>query len=161
MKSTGKPNDPLSRFSLGIFHINGLLMHSGDAITQSIGQSSARWQVLGRVGYAPHTVAQMARDMGHARQSVQRVANALASEGLVMYKDNPNDKRTQLVELTKRGGEVLAAIYAKQEEWSQHIMTKLDSGQLVEIAEALECIGQILTTDESNTRNVRGATDED
>ncbi len=67
MESTGIPDDPLSRFSLSIFRLNGLLMWNGDRITGSIGQSSARWQVLGRVGYQPQTVAQMARDMGHAR----------------------------------------------------------------------------------------------
>ena len=75
MESTGKPNDPLSRFALSIFWINGLLLRNGDRLTRSIGQSSARWQVLGRVGDQPQTVAQIARDMGHARQSVQRVAD--------------------------------------------------------------------------------------
>src|SRR5258708_31229486 len=82
MKLTGIPEDPLSRFSLSIFRLNGLLMWNGDRITGSIGQSSARWQVLGRVGYQPQTVAQMAREMGHARQSVQRLAAVLAKEGL-------------------------------------------------------------------------------
>src|SRR5690348_1847867 len=77
MESTGRPNDPLSRFALSIFWINGLLMRNGDRLTRSIGQSSARWQVLGRVGDQPQTVAQIARNMGHARQSVQRVANVL------------------------------------------------------------------------------------
>ena len=46
---------------------------------------------------------QMARDMGHARQSVQRLADALAKEGLVVYKDNPADQRSRLLELTPQG----------------------------------------------------------
>src|SRR5260221_4084500 len=104
MESTGIPDDPLSRFSLSIFRLNGLLMWNGDRITGSIGQSSARWQVLGRVGYQPQTVAQMAREMGHARQSVQRLADVLAKEGLVVYKDNPADQSARLLELTPQGG---------------------------------------------------------
>ena len=144
MNTIDKPNDPLSRFSLSIFYINGLLMRSGDLITRSIDQSSARWQVLGRVGSKPQTVAKIARDMGHARQSVQRVADVLVNEGLAIYKEHLTDRRTKLVELTPRGAEVLRAIYEKSAEWSRHIMTKLDPEQLVKIADALEDIGRIL-----------------
>lgn len=121
-------------------------MRNGDQVTRSIGQSSARWQVLGRVGYAPQTVAQMARDMGHARQSVQRVADVLVTEGLALYQDNPHDRRTRLLELTPQGAEVLMAIYSLSEAWSQHLMTKLDPAQLIAVAAALEDIGHILET---------------
>jgi DNA-binding MarR family transcriptional regulator len=144
MAANDVPDDPLSRFSLSIFRVYGLLMESGDRVTRSIGQSSARWQVLGRAGYEAQTVAQMAREMGHARQSVQRVADVLANEGLVAYKDNPADRRAKLVELTPRGEEVLAAIYTLNETWSQHIMDKLDPQQLSQLADALEKIGDIL-----------------
>lgn len=154
MKSTDIPNDPLSRFSLAIFRVNGLLMRSGDRITHSIGQSSARWQLLGRIGYRPQTVAQMARDMGHARQSVQRVADVLAQEGLVRYIDNPKDRRTQLLELTPQGTEVLAAIYALNDSWSRYIMTKLDPEQLGQIADALESIAQVLEAEEKANRHI-------
>jgi DNA-binding MarR family transcriptional regulator len=146
MKSTEKPDDVWSTFALSIFKLNGLLMRVGENITQAIGQSSARWQVLGRA-YEPQTVANMARDIGHTRQSVQRVADVLAREGLVVYKDNPADRRAQLLELTPQGLEVLTAIHARQQEWSQRIMTKLNPEQLVEIADALEDIGQRLESD--------------
>jgi DNA-binding MarR family transcriptional regulator len=148
MEPPGIPDDPLSRFSLSIFRLNGLLMWHGDRITRSMGQSSARWQVLGRVGDQPQTVAQMARDMGHARQSVQRLADVLAKEGLVVYKDNPADQRARLLELTPQGAEILAEIYAQSEEWSRHMLTKLDAMQLAEISDALEKVAHILETDE-------------
>src|SRR5258708_9815460 len=148
MKLTGIPEDPLSRFSLSIFRLNGLLMWNGDRITGSIGQSSARWQVLGRVGYQPQTVAQMAREMGHARQSVQRLADVLAKEGLVVYKDNPADQRTRLLERTPKGAEILADIDAQQGKWSRHRMTKIDAMQLAEISDGLDKVAHILQTDE-------------
>ena len=105
--------DPPSQFALLIFRLNGLLMRNGEKITRELGQSSARWQVLGRVGFATQTVAQMAREMGLARQSVQRVADLLAAEGLTQFKVNPTDQRTQLVEITPAGQTVLAAIYQR------------------------------------------------
>lgn len=144
MSSADVPDDPLSTFSLSVFAINGLLMRSGERVTRPLGQSSARWQVLGRAGYRPQTVAQMAQDMGHARQSVQRIADALAKEGLVAYKDNPADKRARLVGLTSRGETVLAAIYARDQEWSRALLAKLDPEQLTAVANALDSIGRIL-----------------
>jgi len=153
MESTGKPNDPLGRFALSIFRINGLLLRTGDRLTRSIGQSSARWQVLGRVGYQPQTVAQIARDMGHARQSVQRVADVLAKEGLVVYQDNPANRRAPLLELTPHGADILMTIYARNEEWIQHIMTKLTDEQVTAVADALEGIGHILEADEQQMRH--------
>jgi len=123
--------------------MNGLLMRSGERVTRPLGQSSARWQVLGRAGYRPQTVAQMAQEMGHARQSVQRIADALAAEALVAYKDNPADKRARLVELTAHGETVLAAIYARDQEWSRGLLAELDPAQLVAVADALDSIGRI------------------
>src|SRR4051794_40649940 len=110
MKSKGNPDDTWSKFALSIFNLNGLLIQAGEGITQPIGQSSARWQVLGRI-MEPQTVAKIARDIGHARQSVQRVADVLANEGLIVYKNHPTDKRTKLLEMTPKGLEVLTAIY--------------------------------------------------
>ncbi|HEX2621733.1 MAG TPA: MarR family transcriptional regulator [Phototrophicaceae bacterium] len=146
VKQTGKPSDPWSNFALSIFRLNGLIIQAGEGITQPIGQSSARWQVLGRL-MEPQTVADMARDIGYARQSVQRVADVLVKEGLIVYKDHPTDRRTKLLELTPQGFEVLTTIYARQVEWFQRIMDKLDANQLAEITNALENIGQILETE--------------
>jgi DNA-binding MarR family transcriptional regulator len=144
MPSREKPDDIWSRFALSVFKLNGLLTLAGEGITQPIGQSSARWQILGRVGLEPQTVAQLARDIGHARQSVQRLADILAKEGLVAYKDHPTDQRTKLLELTPQGMEVLTAIYARQLEWSEQIVTKLNSKQLAEVTRSLERLGQML-----------------
>lgn len=144
MSSAVVPDDPLSRFSLSVFAVNGLLLRSGERVTRPLGQSSARWQVLGRAGYRPQTVARMARDMGHARQGVQRIADTLAKEGLVAYKDNPADKRARLVELTPEGASVLDAIYARDHAWSRELLAKLDPERLADVADALDSIGRIL-----------------
>jgi DNA-binding MarR family transcriptional regulator len=86
----------------------------------------------------------MAQDIGHARQSVQRIADVLAAEGLVAYADNPIDRRARFVELTSDGANVLAEIYRRQVEWSLRIMPKLSPAQLVRIAKNLEDIAQVL-----------------
>jgi DNA-binding MarR family transcriptional regulator len=139
--------DAWTRFAESIFRINGLLMQAGEGISRPLGQSSARWQVLGGVGYGPRTVADIAKSIGHARQSVQRVADVLAQEGLVIFKDKPDDKRTSLLELTPAGVEVLTAIYNRQVKWSQRITRKLSAKELDALAGALHEIGNVIASD--------------
>ena len=143
MSPAVNPEDAWTRFAMSLFKVNGLIIRAGEGITNPIGQSSARWQVLGRA-YEPTTVAQIARDIGHARQSVQRIADILATEGLVSYEDNPADRRARLLELTSDGAEVLAKIYERQVDWSLQVMEQLSPTQLVQIANKLEGIAQVL-----------------
>jgi DNA-binding MarR family transcriptional regulator len=145
-----RPEDPLSYFAIGIFRINGALLRNGDRITKAIGQSSARWHVLGQANFKPQTVAQIARNMGQARQSVQRVADVLAREGLVNYTNNTQDKRTQLLAVTSRGEAVLAEINARYAVWMQHITPKLGADNLALLARQMEQIATVLEQNESN-----------
>jgi DNA-binding MarR family transcriptional regulator len=150
MNSTIIDNDAVSQFALNIFRINGLLLRNGDRLTKDIGQSSARWQVLGRTDHQPQTVAQIAKSMGHARQSVQRIADVLVRDGLVIYKSHPADRRTQLLELTPAGKKILADIYARNMIWTKHIMKKFSDQQLSTVNEKLEYIADILEEDEQS-----------
>lgn len=143
MDQVEQPTDVWTTFAMSIFRLNGLLIEVGEDIVRPIGQSSARWQVLGRV-FQPQTVSNLAREIGHARQSVQRIADVLEAEGLVAYRDNIADRRAKLVELTPAGLKVLKAIYRRQVKWSDQLMKNLDSSQLFEIAGALEVIGQVI-----------------
>jgi DNA-binding MarR family transcriptional regulator len=140
------PDDPWTGFALAIFRVNGLITRAGEGISRPVGQSSARWQVLGRA-FEPQTVAAMARDMGQARQSVQRIADALVIDGLVGYKAHPTDRRTKLLELTPRGQEVLSAIYVRQLAWSEGVVAKLSAAKLAEVAAVLDEIGDALDSE--------------
>src|SRR5262245_27861573 len=91
---TVKSSDPTPRTAAGdafsslvvqIFRLGGLLLAAGDSLAKPSGQTSARWQVLAAVEAAPASVAQIARALSLARQSVQRVADVLSREGLAVY----------------------------------------------------------------------------
>lgn len=135
--------DAWSAFALQVFTVNGLIISAGENISQPLGQSSARWQVLGRV-YRPQTVPDIARDIGLARQTVQRTANLLDGDGLVCFRAHPTDRRTKLVELTPEGRRVLAAIHRSQVDWSEQLLKRLNSGVLVDATKALSAIAAVL-----------------
>lgn len=119
-------------------------MKVGERITKPLGQSSARWQVLGRADAPLQTVSQMARDMGLARQSVQRVANDLRRDGLVTFVELAGDRRTSLVKLTPAGHKVLGEIYARNSEWAERMSERISAKEFENAIELLEKIGKIL-----------------
>jgi DNA-binding MarR family transcriptional regulator len=150
-----KPSDDIwTPFALSIFHLNGLIVQAGDTISHAIGQSSARWQVLGSV-HEPQTVAAIARHLGLARQGVQRVADVLEKEGLVRSTEHPTDRRTKLFALTPQGFEVMSEIYSRQLVWSQHVMTKLNHEQLIAVTAALQQIADVLETEVADPKKRR------
>ncbi len=130
---------------LAVFDINGLIVQAGERISRPLGQSAARWQVLGRA-FRPQTVAEMAAEMGHARQSVQRVADVLETEGLIAYRPHPTDRRTKLVELTRRGHDVLSAIYQRQVAWFAEIASQLSEVKLRELTVSLNHVSRTLSS---------------
>ena len=130
---------------MAVFHINGLINRAGEGISRPLGQSAARWHVLGRA-FQPQTVAQMATEMGHARQSVQRVADVLEGEGLIAYRPHPSDRRTKLVELTPRGHEVLGQIYQRQMAWFGEIAPRLSESTLHELTASLNEVSEVVAS---------------
>lgn len=110
--------DAFSELVVRVFQLDGLLTAEGDALAKPAGQTSAKWRVLATVEDGPATVAQIARAWGLARQSVQRVADAVVQEGWAAYEENPGHRRAQLIRLTSRGRRALRRIQADQRAWA-------------------------------------------
>jgi DNA-binding MarR family transcriptional regulator len=113
--------ESVAQLAVRVLRLEGLLTAAGDALAAPTGQSSARWRVLAAVEDAPRTVAQIARAWSLARQSVQRVADLLARDGLVAYEENPEHRRAKLVRLTAKGEATLHEIQAAQRRWADEV----------------------------------------
>lgn len=117
-------------FAVQVLRLSGLLIDAGDALAKPAGQTSARWRVLASVEDEPATVATIARALGQARQSVQRVADLLAADGLTEFRDNPDDQRAMLLALTSRGRATLRKIQAAQRVWADALGAELGERDL-------------------------------
>ena len=62
------------------------------------------------------TVPQLARKRAVSRQFVQVTMNALANRGLVEFLENPEHKRSRLLELTPTGEDLMLAVMAREGE---------------------------------------------
>jgi DNA-binding MarR family transcriptional regulator len=134
--------EALTELILEVFRVNGDLLAAGNGITRPFGQTSARWQVLGAIRDTPQPVAGIARDMGLARQSVQRTADLLAAEGVVEYLDNPAHRRAKLVRLTPHGQRLLTAISSPQTAWANRLARAIPGGE-EQIRAALAVLRQL------------------
>jgi len=109
-----------------LLRLNSLILTAGDRRVAGLGLTSARWQVLGAIDAArPQPVAWLARDIGGARQNVQRIVNDLARDGLVAFAPNPNHRRAQFVVMTEKGREAFEAAMRLQAPWVNRLTEDL------------------------------------
>ncbi|MEO3972454.1 MarR family transcriptional regulator [Streptomyces sp. CAU 1734] len=99
--------DLLTRTALGVFRLNGQFIAVSDGLAREVGLTASWWQVLGAVNREPQPVAGIARTMGITRQSVQRIADLLVTDGLAVYEPNPAHRRAKLLRATERGRETI------------------------------------------------------
>ncbi|MER9631962.1 MarR family transcriptional regulator [Mesorhizobium sp. M0296] len=120
----------LTELVLAVFRMNGSFLDAADRLAAPIGLTAARWQVLGAVLNEPKSVADIARDMGLARQSVQRLADILAAEGLAAYADNPAHRRAKLLSITDAGRAAVKNIGTRQHVWANRVSEGMDADAL-------------------------------
>ncbi|MBV6801310.1 MarR family transcriptional regulator [Xanthomonas campestris pv. lawsoniae] len=98
-------NEHVRALALAVFAANGRLVSAGNELVAHLGLTSAWWQVLAALRYAPAPLpaASIARNMGLTRQAVQRIVDVLAEQGLVEFQPNPHHLRAKLVVLTRAG----------------------------------------------------------
>jgi DNA-binding MarR family transcriptional regulator len=130
MKSRTEAGDTLTELVLAVFRLNGSLLGAAERLAAPAGLTAARWQVLGAVLKEPKSVAEIARDMGLARQSVQRLADILAAEGLAVYGNNPAHRRAKLLSVTDAGLAAIQDIGTRQHVWANHVSNGIEAQTL-------------------------------
>ena len=134
--------EAVTELILRIFRTNGRLLLAGDELVASLGLTSARWQLLGSIVAAGESqpVVRLAREMGVSRQAVQRIANDLEREGVVVYLPNPHHKRAQLVMLTDHGRTLFERALMLQRPWVEGLSNGLTKSQVETASTALDLI---------------------
>lgn len=138
--------DLLSRTALGVFRLNGQFLAVSEELAKPAGLTAARWQVLGAVLREPLSVAGIARAMGITRQSVQRIADLLAAQGLAEYVPNPAHRRAKLLRPTEAGSAAIARINPGHAALATRLAEQLGEAAFAETARVLERLSAALDT---------------
>jgi DNA-binding MarR family transcriptional regulator len=135
------------RFTRAVFAAQAAVLKHGDVANAPFGQSSARWRVLFRVSQGATTVAAIARATGYSRQAVQRLADAVVSEGLARYRPDATDRRTQRIELTAAGQRTLEHLEANFDVLAGRLLAQIPAADLEAVCDALERITAVVQAD--------------
>lgn len=111
----------LTELLFEIFKAYSRINASGDRLSEEFGLSSARWRVLGAVLPRPKTVAQIARERGLSRQSVQQVATSLIRDDLARLTENKRHKSSRLLVPTRKGRCAILTLNQRQVAWANDI----------------------------------------
>lgn len=130
--------DALTELVLRTFRLNGLFLAVAEQMARPVGLTSARWQVLGAVLPEPIPVAGIARAMGLARQSVQRLADALVKDGMAEYVPNPRHRRAKLLRPTRAGWDAIAVIRPLQYAFANHVTAEIGEAELRQAVEVID-----------------------
>ena len=128
---------------LSIFRLNGLLIAEGDALTEKLGLTHARWKVIGAIALsnAGLTVPGVARVLGQSRQAVQRITDVMVVDGLLAYQRNPKHKRSVLITLTEEGYHVYNMLRDQQDPW---VMENTQEIPIEELDQTLRLIRRLI-----------------
>ncbi len=116
-----------------VFELAGALRRDGEQTAGLAGQTQARWQVMWIAATGQLSVAMVARRLGLARQSVQRVADAIVSEGLATFEPNPDHQRSPLLILTPEGQAALDTINRHSQARNLQQAAALGEGGVTEL----------------------------
>jgi DNA-binding MarR family transcriptional regulator len=145
----------LSALSLAVFRSHGALLVSGDGLVESLGLTSARWQVLGALALAGTalTVPAIAAAMGLTRQGVQKQVDRLETDGHVNVLANPEHRRSPLIELSHAGR---AAFVAADKRWARLTQRLANEFSLAELESARRVLDSLSRTLEEQARPTDG-----
>ena len=137
--------EKFSALTVEVFRTKILMLQGAESLAQSVGLTSARWQILGVLREAAAPVSSVARQVGLSRQSVQQTADAMEADGLIVYRENPYHRRAQLMEPTAKARKALAALEPREIDFANlmgrpHTLEALDAALAVlrRTREALE-----------------------
>jgi DNA-binding MarR family transcriptional regulator len=130
-----------------VFAAHSSVLQYGDRANAAFGQSSARWRVMFNIEQGIGSVSEIARETDYARQSVQRLADALVADGLATYAPDPEDRRRQIITLTAKGSALLAEMEADFDRWSKRLVHALGKESVVRTIEDLHQLKRVLDAD--------------
>ncbi len=145
----GKPEPPIatpiSTLVNATFRLSNVLLSERDDLVRDLGLTSARWLVLEAVNDCrPRaTASAVARQLGLSRQGVQRVVNDLEQLGMLTCRQNPADRRGQLIVLEEKGTAALTKAAWRQAEWGAKFMHGDGSGIRSELAQLQRVLASV------------------
>lgn len=106
-----------------------------DEKLRPMGYGTARMEALSTIARSPEPSAQIAiaKRIGIEGPTLTRMLDTLEADGLVVRRQDPNDRRTKLIELTEDGRRALQEISAVAHAFRASVLTNLSDAELDQV----------------------------
>jgi DNA-binding MarR family transcriptional regulator len=102
-----------------------------------------QFSVLLRIEDGARTPRELAEIERVSAPSMTRTVAALVDRGLVLRAEDPNDRRSVLLSLSREGVEMLKAIRRRREAWMLDRIKHMDDGELETLRRATEILERV------------------
>jgi DNA-binding MarR family transcriptional regulator len=119
------------------------------AATSQFDITLEQFHVLRHIRHGYQSVADLAEKKQISRSAVSQAVDVLVQKGLVTRKQESDDRRCVLLELTALASEALDANFQKNRAWMEGKMASLEGAELKSVIEAMEILRQTFTPGES------------
>lgn len=115
---------------------------SEDWIKRDSGETRSRWQTLLALAFSGEatTTSALSHRLGMKWPPLIRTLNALEADGLIRRRENPDDGRSRLIEITPQGEEVVAMIKPLLADVRSRVLESLSNEQLRESTRLLDYV---------------------
>lgn len=134
----------LSGIAKTVFRLNGQLLSIAEDLSGPAGLTAARWQILASVLQRPLSVAEISRQVGNTRQSVQRIADLLVTERMAEYQPNPAHRRAKLLSPTAEGRSAVRRIAPAHSDLADRLSTAYGRAELERLQQTLAQLSTVL-----------------
>jgi DNA-binding MarR family transcriptional regulator len=136
----------ITELVLLVLDVYGTIYANGQKITRPLGQSPARWQIMGQLEHESLTVSQLARRIGNSRQAVQRLADDMTRDKLTQFVENPDHHRSPKLELTLAGISTLGKINSRQRTWADRLAKEMSADAVSQTIRGVRRLSEALQT---------------
>jgi len=117
---------------------------SEETVKAATGQSRARWQTLFSIAFIDRaiTILQLAERLGVQWPTLVRTLNGLEIEGFIQRVDNPDDRRSRLIQITPKGRGLVADVQPVLDPTRSAALAALTDDQLRAVAALVDLIAR-------------------
>jgi DNA-binding MarR family transcriptional regulator len=139
---------PMGRKLVGeLLRAGARIEASRNALLSGFGMTGPRLRVMKMIRRRkqPRTVAQLARAIGVARQTLQETVHDLVDSGLLNLEPNAFDRRAPIVTLTPRGEACLDQLLPLEQRWLADLTRGFDERVMAQTEWVVRCLRERLT----------------
>ena len=94
-------------------------------------------EMLKHIGREPVRMSDLARQMGVSRQWIRQLAVEGVEEGILELLDDPNDKRSMMIQFSKEGWQLVRVAAARMEQIEDELARRIGKENLAKLCELL------------------------